>query len=144
MPRNCNAKIVFDWLKETSQIQNRKYYTAVQLYQMFKQESNDIFALAGITITQRGFARNLNTSTKNNKNFLRIEEKNRNQIKYIRLSDKELQNFDHHTIRISNRKTIIPRNLTQKLSSNTSQSINSSELVSTHVITLKKRGTNID
>ena len=61
MPRNCNAKIVFDWLKETSQIQNRKYYTAVQLYQMFKQESNDIFALAGITITQRGFARNLNT-----------------------------------------------------------------------------------
>ena len=64
MSRNCNAKIIFDWLKESSQIHNRKYYTAIQLYQMFKQESNDIFALTGITITQRGFARNLNTSTK--------------------------------------------------------------------------------
>ena len=39
MVRNQNFKTVLNWLKTTTSIQHRKYYTSLELYSIFKCEN---------------------------------------------------------------------------------------------------------
>ena len=88
---------------------------------MSRLESTGSSVVSGIT--KIGFTRNLYTTTRTNGNVLMVEEKYRGQIKYIRLSDIELHHFNKHTIRISERKTLVPCNLQQQLSNSSKPTI---------------------
>ena len=60
MLKKPNYQIVSTWIQFTSNIQKRKYYSSIQLYDLFKLDTRIAPSLVNI-ITKRAFVRHLNT-----------------------------------------------------------------------------------
>ena len=95
--RNNNFKLVERWLLNNSHVQKRKYYSAKELYFIFRNET-------GVeSVTQRGFNRNLNSCCEKYTKIQKVEKSYRKYM-FIILYDNEKGSFLSKQIRINPRR----------------------------------------
>ena len=130
MVRNQNFKTVLNWLKSTVLIQHRKYYTALELFSIFLNET--VLNNAGESISQLSFTCNLKASVRKWGRLHKIEKSRRNWAYIILHNETKIDK----TVRISPRRknniqSTIVTSLLQHDPSNTPSDIPSPSLCNT-------------
>ena len=115
MPRNKHFSVILTWITSSKYIETRKYYTATQLFSMFREEVLVFSPTLINTITPLSFTRNLNRATLTlNNTFLKIKNDRQTVAKYVMISSKDGSTFRNHSIRISDRKLLLSRAFTNR------------------------------